>query len=48
MTAPRLYHGRVLARSGGSMIAAALAIAFALTLGVFLACAWPYVANLQR
>jgi len=30
------------------MIAAALAIAFALALGVFLACAWPYVQNLPR
>lgn len=43
-----IYHGRALARSGGSMIAAALAVAFALALGVFLACAWPYVLNLPR
>ena len=43
-----LYHGRSRLHSGSaSMIAASLALAFALALGVFIACAWPYVERLQ-
>ena len=43
-----MYRGTALARSNASMIAASVAVALALALGVFLACAWPYVENLPR
>ena len=46
MSRPRLYVGRAL-DSSASMIAASVAVALALALGVFLACAWPYVERLQ-
>ncbi len=42
-----IYHGRVLSH-GGSMIAAAIGIALALALGIFVACALPYVLSLPR
>lgn len=42
-----IYHGRALSH-GGSMIAAAIGIAIALTAGIFIACALPYVQNLPR
>ncbi len=42
------YHGRALSSHGGSMIAAAIGVALFFALGIFIACALPYVLNLPR